>query len=198
MAGTTVRESVTLAGRAERARVADLDGRGLRNHVLVITRHQMKAGDIGRLNQLVNLKVTLLFTYSGIEDTRIEPYPSAVAVGSLKLMSAPERRRYRNRRRPICFLLRPAAASSAISSSRSVSAPEAQRLPRGRASFAARSCAAARSAQAWAAVASLTRPARSAASTRSSSSHMASGSRRSPDRGGSAGRRPRTPQLTRS
>ena len=61
--------------------LADLDGRGLRNHVLVITRHQMKAGDIRRLNQLVNLKVTLLFTYSGIEDKRIEPYPSAVAIG---------------------------------------------------------------------------------------------------------------------
>jgi DNA repair photolyase len=75
--------------------LADLDGRGLRNHVLVITRHQMKAADIGRLNQLVNLKVTLLFTYSGIEDTRIEPYPSAVAAGSLMLMSASARRRYR-------------------------------------------------------------------------------------------------------
>jgi DNA repair photolyase len=75
--------------------LADLDGRGLRNHVLVITRHQMKAADIGRLNQLVNLKVTLLFTYSGIDDPRIEPYPSAVAAGSLTLMSAPARRRYR-------------------------------------------------------------------------------------------------------
>jgi hypothetical protein len=75
--------------------LADLDGRGLRNHVLVITRHQMKPGDIGRLNQLVNLKVTLLFTYSGIDDARIEPYPSAVAAASLKLMSAPVRRRYR-------------------------------------------------------------------------------------------------------
>jgi DNA repair photolyase len=75
--------------------LADLDSRGLRNHVLVITRHQLKAADIGRLNQLVNLKVTLLFTYSGIEDTRIEPYPSHVAAASLTLMSAPERRRYR-------------------------------------------------------------------------------------------------------
>ncbi len=84
-----------LVRRHTLAVLADLDGRGLRNHVLVITRHQMKAGDIGRLNQLVNLKVTLLFTYSGIEDTRIEPFPSAVAAGSLKLMSAPERRRYR-------------------------------------------------------------------------------------------------------
>jgi DNA repair photolyase len=75
--------------------LADLDSRGLRNHVLVITRHQMKPGDIGRLNQLVNLKVTLLLTYSGIDDKRIEPYPSQVAADSLELMSAPVRRRYR-------------------------------------------------------------------------------------------------------
>ena len=75
--------------------LADLDGRGLRNHVLVITRHRMKPSDADRLNQLVNLKVTLLFTYSGIDDKRIEPYPSQVAADSLKLMSAPGRRRYR-------------------------------------------------------------------------------------------------------
>jgi DNA repair photolyase len=75
--------------------LADLDRRGLRNHVLVITRHQMKPGDIARLNRLANLKVTLLFTYSGIDDARIEPYPSRVAAGSLNLMSAPARRRYR-------------------------------------------------------------------------------------------------------
>src|SRR5260370_21204605 len=75
--------------------LADVDGRGRRNPVLVITRHQMKGADIGQLNQLVNLKVTLLFPYSGIDDTRIEPYPSAVAGASLKLMSAPTQRRYR-------------------------------------------------------------------------------------------------------
>ena len=74
---------------------ADLDGRGLRNHVLVITRHQMKPDDIRPLNQLANLRVTLLFTYSGIDDKRIEPYPSQVAADSLKLMSAPVSRRYR-------------------------------------------------------------------------------------------------------
>jgi DNA repair photolyase len=34
--------------------LADLDGRGLRNHVLVITRHQLKPSDVGRLNQFVN------------------------------------------------------------------------------------------------------------------------------------------------
>jgi DNA repair photolyase len=72
-----------------------LDGRGLRNHVLVITRHAMKPDDAERLNRLMNLKVTLLFTYSGIEDQRIEPYPSSVAAGSLELMSAVSPRCYR-------------------------------------------------------------------------------------------------------
>jgi DNA repair photolyase len=73
----------------------DLDGRGLRNHVLVITRTRMKPGDVDRLNALRNLKVTLLFTYSGIEDKKIEPYPSHVAAESLRLMSAPQGRKYR-------------------------------------------------------------------------------------------------------
>jgi DNA repair photolyase len=75
--------------------LADLDGRGLCNHVLVITRHRMTPSDADRLNHLVNLRVTLLFTYSGIDDKSIEPYPSRVAADSLKLMSAPGRRRYR-------------------------------------------------------------------------------------------------------
>lgn len=73
----------------------DLDGRGLTNHVLVITRERMKPEDIHRLNALEHVKVTLLFTYSGIEDKRIEPYPSSVAAESLRLMGAPERRAYR-------------------------------------------------------------------------------------------------------
>jgi DNA repair photolyase len=73
----------------------ELDARGLRNHVLVITRHQMKREDAGSLSELVNIKLTLLFTYSGIDDKRIEPYPSHVAAQSLKLMSAQSPRRYR-------------------------------------------------------------------------------------------------------
>ncbi|TCO60567.1 radical SAM protein [Actinocrispum wychmicini] len=73
----------------------DLDERELTNHVLVITRHQLKPDDIGRLNRLHNLKLTLLFTYSGIDNEQIEPYPSHVAADSLKLMSAPTPRRYR-------------------------------------------------------------------------------------------------------
>ena len=44
---------------------------------------------------LQHIKVTLLFTYSGIDNKDIEPYPSHVAAESLKLMSAPIPRRYR-------------------------------------------------------------------------------------------------------
>jgi DNA repair photolyase len=73
----------------------DLDSRELTNHVLVITRHQMKPNDVVRLNQLRYVKLTLLFTYSGIDNQDIEPYPSSVAAKSLKLMSAPARRQYR-------------------------------------------------------------------------------------------------------
>jgi DNA repair photolyase len=73
----------------------ELDARELTNHVLVITRHQLKNQDIDRLNQLRYLKVTLLFTYSGIDNTDIEPYPSQVAATSLKLMSVPRLRKYR-------------------------------------------------------------------------------------------------------
>lgn len=72
-----------------------LDARGLTNHVLVITRHQVKPEDTQRLNQLRNIKLTLLFTYSGIDDKRIEPYPSTVAAESLKLASQVRPRRYR-------------------------------------------------------------------------------------------------------
>ncbi|MCK9928244.1 radical SAM protein [Frankia sp. Mgl5] len=73
----------------------DLDRRGLTNHVLVITRHQVSSEDCARLNRLLHLKVTLLFTYSGIGDQRIEPYPSAVAAASLKVATTTRPRRYR-------------------------------------------------------------------------------------------------------
>ncbi|MEX5711620.1 radical SAM protein [Parafrankia sp. FMc6] len=73
----------------------DLDSRGLTNHVLVITRHRVKPEDCARLNRLKHLKVTLLFTYSGIDDQRIEPYPSTVAAASLELATSIQPRRYR-------------------------------------------------------------------------------------------------------
>ena len=56
--------------------------------MLVITRYRMAAEDCQRFNDLSNVKVTLLFTYSGIDDTRIEPYPSEFAANSLRLASA--------------------------------------------------------------------------------------------------------------
>ncbi|MEU3283102.1 hypothetical protein ABZ698_39935, partial [Streptomyces antibioticus] len=49
--------------------------------------HQMKPEDIDRLNQLHHVKVTVLFTYSDIDNKDIEPYPSYVAAESLKLMT---------------------------------------------------------------------------------------------------------------
>lgn len=66
----------------------DLDARGLTNHVLVITRAVVRESDSARLNALKNLKLTLLFTYSGIEDRRVEPYPSSVAAASLRRATA--------------------------------------------------------------------------------------------------------------
>lgn len=55
----------------------------------------MKWADFLWLDQIRNLKLTLLFTYSGIEDRRIEPYPSSVAAESLRLASRLNPRRYR-------------------------------------------------------------------------------------------------------
>ncbi len=70
----------------------------------------MKPADIVSLNQLANLRVTLLFTYSGTDDKRIEPYPSQVAADSLKLMSAPTSRRYSAQRVPSASPGEPASA----------------------------------------------------------------------------------------
>ncbi|WP_228787870.1 hypothetical protein [Nocardia terpenica] len=53
-----------------------LDGRGLTNHVLVITRWRIEPEDCVVLNSIKNLKVTVLVTHSGIEDPRIEPVDS--------------------------------------------------------------------------------------------------------------------------
>ena len=50
-----------------------LDDRGLDNLVLVITRFKVTAADMAQLERLRHVRVTLLFTYSGIADPRIEP-----------------------------------------------------------------------------------------------------------------------------
>ncbi len=70
----------------------DLDGRGLRNHVLVITRWKVGREDVLRLEALSNLRLTVLVTWSGIEDERIEPVEAAIAERSLAVLSSTARR----------------------------------------------------------------------------------------------------------
>lgn len=62
-----------------------LDEQELTNHVLLITRWRVGEEDCARLNALRHLKVTLLVTYSGIEDERIEPVDSDIAARSLEV-----------------------------------------------------------------------------------------------------------------
>lgn len=50
-----------------------LDDRGLDNLVLIITRFRVTEADMALLEELQHLRVTLLFTYSGIADGRVEP-----------------------------------------------------------------------------------------------------------------------------
>jgi DNA repair photolyase len=61
-----------------------LDDAGYRNHVLIITRWRVDPADCALLNGLQNLRVTLLITYSGIDDERIEPVDSQIAATSLR------------------------------------------------------------------------------------------------------------------
>lgn len=63
----------------------DLDQRQLTNHVLIITRYRIDPEDCQRLNRLRTLKVTVLVTYSGIQDGRIEPIKSTIAERSLRV-----------------------------------------------------------------------------------------------------------------
>jgi DNA repair photolyase len=60
-----------------------LDELGLRNHVLVITRWRVEEEDCAVLNSFSSIRLTLLVTYSGIDDPRIEPVDSQVAACSL-------------------------------------------------------------------------------------------------------------------
>jgi DNA repair photolyase len=71
----------------------ELDRRELKNHVLVITRSRVISRDMERLESLHSLRVTLLFTYSGMDDARIEPIaPSRSTVKSIELASRLRRR----------------------------------------------------------------------------------------------------------
>jgi DNA repair photolyase len=70
------------------ATAEELDRRGLHNHLLIITRYRITPGDCERLNALRNLRVTLLVTWSGINDQRIEPVSSDIAAESLSVAFA--------------------------------------------------------------------------------------------------------------
>ncbi len=65
--------------------VRDLDQRGLHNHLLIISRLRLTEEDCELFNEVRNLRLTLLFTYSGLRDQRIEPVDSAIAADSLRL-----------------------------------------------------------------------------------------------------------------
>lgn len=64
-----------------------LDAMKLRNHVLVITRWKVSPEDVRQLEALVNLRVTVLVTWSGIKDQRIEPVDSLIAEQSLAVLA---------------------------------------------------------------------------------------------------------------
>lgn len=51
----------------------ELDKRGLKNMVLIITRANVTKDDVEMLEQLENLRITILVTYSGFKDSVVEP-----------------------------------------------------------------------------------------------------------------------------
>lgn len=66
----------------------ELDRRNLTNPVLVITRWRIQVEDVERLERLQHIKLTILVTWSGIDDKRIEPVDSAIAENSLATLGA--------------------------------------------------------------------------------------------------------------
>lgn len=70
------------------ATLEELDRRMLTNLILVITRWKVSAADVQRLEQLKKIKVTILVTWSGINDNRIEPVESSIAEASLLTLHA--------------------------------------------------------------------------------------------------------------
>lgn len=63
-----------------------LDNQNISNHVLLITRYHVKDEDCHFLNTLTSLRVSVLVTYSGIDDSKIEPINSAIAEESLRTL----------------------------------------------------------------------------------------------------------------
>ena len=70
-----------------------LDERGLDNLVLIITRFTVTAADMLELERLQHVRVTLLFTFSGITDPRVEPIAkSAITTRSIATACARKNR----------------------------------------------------------------------------------------------------------
>jgi DNA repair photolyase len=69
------------------ATLEELDQRGLVNPTLVITRWKIEPSDVERLELLRNLRLTVLVTWSGIDDPRIEPVESAIAERSIQVLN---------------------------------------------------------------------------------------------------------------
>ncbi|MFP9435478.1 hypothetical protein [Pectobacterium brasiliense] len=63
-----------------------LDGLGLKNNVILITRWKVTDDDCNKFNSLKNIKLTVFVTYSGIDNSEIEPVKSEVASNSLKTL----------------------------------------------------------------------------------------------------------------
>lgn len=68
------------------ATLEELDRRRLKNPALVITRWKIEPDDVARLEKLNNLRLTVLVTWSGIQDDRIEPVASSIAENSMKVL----------------------------------------------------------------------------------------------------------------
>ena len=70
-----------------------LDALGLNNSILVITRAHVTKEDVEKLEQLQNIKVSILVTYSGIIDTRIEPIAkNGITVKSIETIARYKRK----------------------------------------------------------------------------------------------------------
>ncbi|WP_439858614.1 radical SAM protein [Pseudomonas sp. MBLB4136] len=69
-----------------------LDQAGLTNNVLIITRWRVTPEDCESFNALSNIKLTILVTYSGIDDPKVEPIKSSIAANSLRTLFRHSRR----------------------------------------------------------------------------------------------------------
>jgi DNA repair photolyase len=71
----------------------ELDRRELTNLVLIITRFHVTPADMAAFEALANVRVTLLFTYSGLTDARIEPIAKSQTTARAIQTAARDRQR---------------------------------------------------------------------------------------------------------